>query len=97
MDILIKKSRASGKAIVPVRWNANIYKISNWIQEASMNKWNLYSVLKLTREGMETKPLKYEYKQRIKEELTIRDIENMDGEEVKEAVIEYLQGIVFIE
>ena len=31
MDILIKKSRASGKSIVPVRWNASIYKISNWI------------------------------------------------------------------
>lgn len=31
MDILIKKSRASGKAIVPVRWNANIYRINNWM------------------------------------------------------------------
>ena len=30
MDILIKKSRASGKAIVPVRWNASVYRISNW-------------------------------------------------------------------
>ena len=62
-----------------------------------MNKWNLDSVLKLTREGMETKPLNYEYRERIKEELSIRDIENMDGEEVKEAVIEYLQGIAFME
>lgn len=30
INILIKKSRASGKAIVPVKWNPKTYKISNW-------------------------------------------------------------------
>lgn len=30
MNILIKKSRASGKAIVAVKWNPKIYKIRNW-------------------------------------------------------------------
>lgn len=54
----------------------------------------LYSVLKDTREGKDNTPLDRKYSDRIKSKISIKDIENMSGEDVKETVINYLESIL---
>lgn len=59
-----------------------------------MDWTKLYSVLKETREGRDNLPLDKEYKNRINSKISISDIENMSGSDVKEAVISYLNSIL---
>ena len=55
----------------------------------------LYSVLKMTREGKDNEPIDNPwYVNQIKSEISIKDIEEMNAKDVKEAVINYLQVIV---
>lgn len=54
----------------------------------------LYAALKLTREN-DNIPLTIESNiQKINELITVKEIENMKAEDVKEAVINYLEVIV---
>ena len=56
--------------------------------------YKLYSALKDTREGKDNSPLKEEYANRIKSKISLEEIEKMSGNEVKEAVIDYLKSIL---
>ncbi len=54
----------------------------------------LYAALKLTREN-DNIPLTIESNiQKINELITVKEIENMNAEDIKEAVINYLEVIV---
>ena len=59
--------------------------------------YKLYSALKDTREGKDNLPLKEEYANRIKSKISLEEIEKMSGNEVKEAVIDYLKSIFNME
>jgi hypothetical protein len=54
----------------------------------------LYAALKLTREN-DNIPLTIESNiQKINELITVKEIENMKAEDIKEAVIDYLEVVV---
>ncbi|WP_102399512.1 hypothetical protein [Haloimpatiens massiliensis] len=54
----------------------------------------LYSILKMTREGKDTMPIQDErYRKAIVNSISIKDIEEMEAKEIKEAVINYLQVV----
>lgn len=58
-------------------------------------RWEqLYSILKMTREGNGNLPIQDErYRKHIKDSISIDDIERMEEREIKEAVINYLQVV----
>jgi hypothetical protein len=61
-----------------------------------MRNWeNLYSVLKMTREGKDNEILKnIDYRKMISESITKRNIERMSKKDLQEAIISYLEVIV---
>lgn len=61
-----------------------------------MGSWeNLYSVLKMAREGKDNEELKdMYYRKMIAEKITKSDIEKMSKEDLQEAIINYLEVIV---
>ncbi|MFA9397220.1 MAG: hypothetical protein ACERKV_03010 [Clostridiaceae bacterium] len=62
-----------------------------------INWERLYSALKMTREGKDTEPIEdILYKDNINETITVRDIEKMEPNEAKEAVINYLTVVANI-
>lgn len=61
-----------------------------------MNKWNLYSALKISRGGLDNCHLTPKEVEHIQKHISVQGIQDMNEDEVKEMIIRYFQVIAFL-